>query len=111
MSKIDVDKLGWPYSRLKSPDDLGWLYRNSHKWKPPGKDPFEDIRWGRFIAVWVVFYALVQVAGHVPVWAWDERGWETWAATAVALAVLWPVSRRVDRKWMRRGSGEREEHC
>ena len=90
MSEIDLDELGWPYNRLKSPDDLGWFYRNVHK-------PLRQIHWGRFTVCWVVIYALIQVLGYVPVWAWGVRGWQTLVAIGVALIAFWPAWRWLDR--------------
>jgi len=90
MSKIDLDELGWPYNRLKSPDDLGWFYRNAHK-------PLRPIRWGRYAVSWVVIYALTQVVIYVPEWAWGVRGWQTWVAIGVTLIALWPALKWLDR--------------
>ena len=60
---VELDKLGWPYNRLKSPDDLGWLYRNANKPRPPTNQR-------RMALCSMGFVALIQLGGYVPWWAW-----------------------------------------
>ena len=54
---IDTEKLGWPYNRLKSPDHLGWLYRNADKPLPP-------INQRRQALFSFTFLALIQLGGY-----------------------------------------------
>ena len=60
---IELDKLGWPYNRLKSPGHLGWLYRNANKPRPP-------INRRRMGLCSMGLVALIQLGGYVPMWAW-----------------------------------------
>ena len=60
---VELDKLGWPYNRLKSPDDLGWLYRNANKPRPPTNQR-------RMALCSAGLVALIQLGGYVPWWAW-----------------------------------------
>ena len=82
---IDTEKLGWPYNRLKSPDHLGWLYRNADKPLPP-------INQRRQALFSFTFLALIQLGGYAPLWIWGASApWRILGTLTVAIAVgiLW----------------------
>lgn len=88
---VELDKLGWPYNRLKSPDHLGWLYRNANKPRPP-------INQRRTALCSVGLVVVIQLGGYVPGWVWGaSTPWRMlglWTATAVAGALwLWASHR------------------
>lgn len=82
---IELDKLGWPYKRLKSPDHLGWLYRNANKPCPP-------INRRRKGLCSMGLVALMQLGGHVPAWVWGaSASWRILGMLTVtaAASALW----------------------
>lgn len=80
-SEIDLEKLGWPYNRLKSPDHLGWLYRKANA-------PQRNWRRGRLFAWMALYIGLIQVSPYLPLWAFGlESNWWSFLAIGV-IAVL-----------------------
>ncbi|GEM_PF-1705175 len=88
---IELDKLGWPYNRLRSPDHLGWLYRNANKPRPPTR-PL------RMALCAMGLVALMQLGGYLPWWVWGASApWRMlglWTATIAAGALWLWASRR-----------------
>lgn len=82
---VELDKLGWPYNRLKSLEDLGWLYRNANKPRPPTNQR-------RLTLCSAGLVVLIQLGGYVPRWAWGaSTPWRILGILTVtaATSVLW----------------------
>lgn len=82
---VELEKLGWPYSRLKSPERLGWLYRNANKSRPP-------VNWRRKSLCSMALVVLIQLGGWVPWWVWGaSTSWRILGISTVTVVTgaLW----------------------
>ena len=82
---VELEKLGWPYSRLKSPERLGWLYRNANKQRPPVNRTRKGL-------CSMALVALIQLGGWVPWWVWGaSTPWRILGMSTVIVATgaLW----------------------